>query len=115
MCEPLFAGDLRCLGVGVDTVELPRGRASELAGVAAALIGANYFPDCYLALTHTPIVGSLDLSFLVNEIFMTFFFGIAAVEITDSVMLGGCLNPPRKAIPPLWRRRAACSAPSRST
>ena len=41
------------------------------------------------------------LHFFVNEIFMVFFFGIAAKEITESVLPGGALNPLPKAINPL--------------
>jgi NhaA family Na+:H+ antiporter len=39
--------------------------------------------------------------FLINDIFMVFFFGIAAKEITESCLPGGPLNPPSKAINPL--------------
>jgi NhaA family Na+:H+ antiporter len=39
--------------------------------------------------------------YLINDIFMVFFFGIAAKEITESVLPGGDLNPPSKAINPL--------------
>lgn len=38
---------------------------------------------------------------LVNDIFMVFFFGIAAKEITDAMAPGGALNPPSKALNPL--------------
>ncbi len=41
------------------------------------------------------------LAFIVNDIFMVFFFGIAAKEITESCLPGGALNPPSKAINPL--------------
>ncbi|MFT6399546.1 MAG: NhaA family Na+:H+ antiporter [Bradymonadia bacterium] len=41
------------------------------------------------------------LHFIVNDIFMLFFFGIAAKEITESALPGGALNPPSKAINPL--------------
>lgn len=43
----------------------------------------------------------LTLHFLINDIFMVFFFGIAAKEITESCLPGGSLNPPSKAINPL--------------
>jgi NhaA family Na+:H+ antiporter len=33
----------------------------------------------------------------VNDIFMVFFFGIAAKEITEACLPGGSLNPPREA------------------
>jgi len=42
-----------------------------------------------------------SLGFLINDIFMVFFFGIAAKEITESCLPGGALNPPAKAINPL--------------
>ena len=35
----------------------------------------------------------ITVHFLINEIFMVFFFGIAAKEITESVLPGGALNP----------------------
>lgn len=41
------------------------------------------------------------LHFLVNDIFMVFFFGIAAKEITESCLPGGSLNPITRAINPL--------------
>ncbi|MCB9533314.1 MAG: Na+/H+ antiporter NhaA [Myxococcales bacterium] len=43
----------------------------------------------------------LNLHFLINDIFMLFFFGVAAKEITESVLPGGALNPPSKAVNPL--------------
>ncbi|MCA9165797.1 MAG: Na+/H+ antiporter NhaA, partial [Planctomycetales bacterium] len=43
----------------------------------------------------------MTLHFLVNDIFMVIFFGIAAKEITEACLPGGALNPPSKAINPL--------------
>ena len=43
----------------------------------------------------------VTVHFLVNEVFMVFFFGIAAKEITESILPGGALNPIPKAINPL--------------
>ena len=43
----------------------------------------------------------VTVHFLINEIFMVFFFGIAAKEITESILPGGALNPLPKAINPL--------------
>ena len=43
----------------------------------------------------------ITVHFLVNEVFMVFFFGIAAKEITESILPGGALNPIPKAINPL--------------
>jgi NhaA family Na+:H+ antiporter len=41
------------------------------------------------------------LRFLANDIIICFFFGIAAKEITESLLPGGSLNPPSKAATPL--------------
>ena len=43
----------------------------------------------------------VSVHFLINEVFMVFFFGIAAKEITESVLPGGALNPIPRAINPL--------------
>ena len=72
-----------------------------IAGVLAAMVWANVSPPTYAKLVYNPIVASLNLEFLANELFMTIFFGIAAVEITDALVPGGSLNPPRKAVAPL--------------
>lgn len=42
------------------------------------------------------------MHFLVNEIFMVFFFGVAAKEITEACLPNGALNPIKKAINPLF-------------
>jgi len=79
-----------------------------IAGVLIALFSANVAPDDYAAALHwTPfgpitIFGELaDFHFLVNDIFMVFFFGIAAKEIAESCLPGGSLNPLRSAVAPL--------------
>jgi NhaA family Na+:H+ antiporter len=41
------------------------------------------------------------LHFLINDIFMVIFFGIATKEITESCLPGGALNPIAKAVNPL--------------
>lgn len=72
-----------------------------IAGVITALVWANLWPQEYHALVEQPFLGGLNLHFVVNELFMVLFFGIAAVEITQSCLPGGDLNPPRKAVNPL--------------
>jgi len=79
-----------------------------LTGVAVALVAANVAPVWYDHALHWKPFGdvavfghALTLHFLVNDIFMVFFFGIAAKEITESCLPGGSLNPPRKAVTPL--------------
>ncbi|HJV36117.1 Na+/H+ antiporter NhaA [Geomonas sp.] len=72
-----------------------------LAGVCAALVWANLDLDSYFASLHTPVIGNLNLHFVTNDLFMTLFFGIAAVEITQSCLPGGDLHPLKRAINPL--------------
>lgn len=80
-----------------------------LAGVAVALVAANAAPDWYHHAVHWEPLGHgasvfghhLTLHFLVNDLFMVLFFGIAAKEITESCLPGGSLNPIRKAMNPL--------------
>jgi len=79
-----------------------------IAGVFAALAAANMAPEWYHHAVHAPLLGEVTilgheatLHFLINDIFMVFFFGIAAKEITDALLPGGSLNPPSKAINPL--------------
>lgn len=65
-----------------------------IVGVCTALVWANVEPVSYGHVVHY-------LHFAVNDIFMVFFFAIAAGEIVESCLPGGPLNPPRKAINPL--------------
>ena len=44
----------------------------------------------------------LSLHFLINDIFMALFFGVAAKEITEACLPNGSLNPVSKAINPLF-------------
>ncbi len=76
-----------------------------IAGVIIALIFSNLFPDMYHHIVHHEIFSHQHWSsmhFLVNDIFMVFFFGIAAKEIAESFLKGGALNPVSKAINPLF-------------
>lgn len=87
------------------------------------MLWANIGPETYSAFIHTPLhqMGSmfshvphadaadhsgwehyLTLPFLVNDIFMALFFGIAAKEITEACLPNGALNPMSKAINPLF-------------
>lgn len=72
-----------------------------IAGVLVALAWANLWPLSYHGLVENHFIGSLSFHFVTNELFMVLFFGIAAVEITQSCLPGGDLNPPRKAVNPL--------------
>ena len=80
-----------------------------ILGVVVALVAANVNNEAYHHLVDYPVFGDgfivhgkpLSVHFLINDIFMVFFFGIAAKEITESCLPGGDLNPPSKAINPL--------------
>ena len=95
-----------------------------IAGVVLAMFWANISPDSYQAVVHAPLheigtaiahAGDSDahghsegwrhyftLHFLVNDLFMVLFFGIAAKEITEACLPQGALNPVSKAINPLF-------------
>ena len=83
-----------------------------LAGAAAALAWANLDAACYGRFKHSPLLGPLSFDFLTNEIFMVFFFGIAAVEIVQACLPGGTLNPPRKAINPILATLGGVTGPA---
>ncbi|MBJ6750394.1 Na+/H+ antiporter NhaA [Geomonas anaerohicana] len=71
------------------------------AGVIAALFWANLAPEQYHHFLHDPLFAGLSVHFVTNDLFMAFFFGIAAVEITQSCLPGGDLHPLRRALNPL--------------
>lgn len=77
-----------------------------LAGLAVANIDNGFYKklvDYHVFGTGASLFGRpVTAEFLINEIFMVFFFGIAAKEITTSVLPGGPLNPIGKAINPLF-------------
>ena len=80
-----------------------------ICGVITATIFANVDFHTYRHLLETPLLHEntkifghpFNFHFLINDIFMIFFFGIAAVEITQAILPGGSLNPMSKAINPL--------------
>ena len=72
-----------------------------ITGVILALIWANLFPENYQNILHHDILGGFTFQFLVNDIFMVFFFAIAAVEITQSMLPGGDLHPLKQAVNPI--------------
>ncbi len=73
-----------------------------LTGVIVAILWANIDPAGYHNFNNTPLMGNVTFHFVSNELFMVLFFGIAAVEITQSCLPGGDLNPISKAINPLF-------------
>ena len=72
-----------------------------LLGVVIALLWVNLAPESYSRFLHGRFLGPLSFHFLTNDVFMVFFFGIAAVEITQSLLPGGDLHPVKKSVNPL--------------
>ena len=81
-----------------------------ISGVLLALVAANLLgEDIVRHYFEYPLFGaellflghSINFHFLINDIFMVFFFGIAAVEIAQAVLPGGSLNPIHRAINPI--------------
>jgi NhaA family Na+:H+ antiporter len=79
-----------------------------LFGVAVAMVWANLDHESYEHVIHWMPIADLKVfghavthHWLVNDIFMVFFFGIAAKEITESCLPGGSINPIKKSINPL--------------
>jgi NhaA family Na+:H+ antiporter len=72
-----------------------------LVGVIAALGWVNRASESYNRFLNGQFLGPVSFHFLTNDIFMVFFFGIAAVEITQSFLPGGDLHPIKKSVNPL--------------
>jgi NhaA family Na+:H+ antiporter len=79
-----------------------------LFGVLVAMVWANLDYESYEHVIHWVPIADFKVfghlvthHWLVNDIFMVFFFGIAAKEITESCLPGGSLNPVTKSINPL--------------
>jgi NhaA family Na+:H+ antiporter len=77
-------------------------------GVLTALIWCNVDEEGYDHFIHIKLWKNaelfgheLTLHFLVNDIFMCFFFGLAIKEVTEAVLPGGSLSPIWRAANPL--------------
>eukprot|EP00929_Paragymnodinium_shiwhaense_P112653 TRINITY_DN8091_c0_g2_i1.p1 TRINITY_DN8091_c0_g2~~TRINITY_DN8091_c0_g2_i1.p1 ORF type:complete len:660 (-),score=88.81 TRINITY_DN8091_c0_g2_i1:236-2215(-) len=80
-----------------------------LSGILIAVIWANVHYESYHTVIDEPIISGasvvghpLTLHFVVNDIFMVFFFGLAIKEVTEALLPGGALNPFRRAMNPLF-------------
>jgi len=79
-----------------------------LAGVVVALIWANMGEHSFHDFLHWSPFGKdhflhfINFHFLINDIFMVFFFGLATKEIVEATLPGGDLNPVKKAINPIF-------------
>ncbi len=97
-----------------------------IVGVFAALVAANLAPGWYhyffgqihgehadsIWNLHFSVFGHVvGLHFLINDVFMVFFFGIAAKEITEACLPGGSLNPIKSAVNPLLATLGGVAGP----
>jgi NhaA family Na+:H+ antiporter len=83
-----------------------------LLGVVTALAWVNRAPESYNRFLHGHFLGPISFHFLTNDIFMVFFFGIAAVEITQSLLPGGDLHPFKKSVNPLLATLGGVAGPA---
>ena len=72
-----------------------------MAGTTFALIWANLDHVSYHDMVHGEYEGHVSLHFLVTDVGMAFFFGIAAKEIREAMLPGGSLSSIRRAATPL--------------
>jgi NhaA family Na+:H+ antiporter len=89
-----------------------------LFGVVVAMLWANLDHESYEHVVHWVPIADLKVfghlvthHWIVNDIFMVFFFGIAAKEITESCLPGGSLNPISKSINPLLATLGGVAGP----
>lgn len=66
-------------------------------GIIAGLLWANLDYQSY----ESSVSGHSVFHFIINDIFMTFFFGIAMVHVTTALLPGGALSPFRRAVGPI--------------
>jgi NhaA family Na+:H+ antiporter len=76
-----------------------------IAGALVALAWANLSPSGYERAIH-------PLHFVVNDIAMTFFFALAAIEVRDAMSPEGALHVPRHAALPLVAAVGGMAAPA---
>lgn len=72
-------------------------------GILTAIIWANIDYQNYQQLWNPVGLDPHDFTFhfFVNDVFMTFFFGIAMVHVSTAVMEGGALYPIKRAMTPI--------------
>lgn len=89
-----------------------------LAGVAVALVAAQVSPTWFRGVVEAPLVSGtvhgrqVSLHFLVNDVFMTLFFGLATVELVRAIRPGGALHPLRRAVNPLAASLGGIAVPA---
>lgn len=75
-----------------------------IVGSIIALVWANINYESYHHFVHHDLISGLkhsSIHFIVNDIFMVFFFGIAMKEVTEAFLPGGSLSSASKAALPV--------------
>jgi NhaA family Na+:H+ antiporter len=83
-----------------------------ILGVVVALIWINISPASYNQAVYGEYLGGKNLHYVINDIFMVFFFGIATVEIVNGFLPGGQLNPIKKAVNPVLATLGGVAGPA---
>lgn len=84
-------------------------------GVVLGLVWANVAPSSYSSVLEYSFVGHdahFNFRFLINEIFMALFFGLATKEVVESMLPGGDLSPLRRAVNPLCATFGGVAGPA---
>ena len=76
-----------------------------IAGAMAALIWANADAVSYLHV-------SMSLRFVINDIAMVFFFGLAMKEVVEAMLPGGPLSSIREGALPIFAAVGGMAAPA---
>jgi NhaA family Na+:H+ antiporter len=76
-----------------------------LIGAVAGLIWANVSLESYGSAAHA-------LEFIVNDVGMVFFFGLAAKEVYEAMLPGGPLSSPREGAVPVFAAVGGMAAPA---
>lgn len=83
-----------------------------------ALVAANFNEPWYREIVYRPLFDlsflghPVTLNFLVNDIFMVLFFGLATKEIVSGMKPGGVLHPPRRAANAIFASVGGVVAPA---
>lgn len=72
-----------------------------IVGTITALLWASFEAESYHHFMHAELAPHITFHFIVNDILMVFFFGIAMKEIWEALLPGGALSSPKKAATPL--------------
>lgn len=90
----------------LETYSIPLLVSVILAVIIANIVGGHAYHEFWdTTFASFSLFGArtidVTLHWIVNDVLMVFFFGMAAYEIVEAMLPGGALNPPKKAINPI--------------